>query len=80
MDSLGENGVILFQDECSVQHDPTFTRMWSLKGELPKISMPGGRKRQKIIGAVDSIMGRVHIGLSKHLKAGQFKQFLAYLI
>ena len=54
--------------------------MWSLKGEQPKISTPGGRKKQNIIGAVDPIIGRVHVGLSEHLKAEQFKQFLAYLI
>ena len=54
--------------------------MWSLKGEQPKVSTPGGRQQQPIIGAVDPLLGRIHMGLSEHLKAEQFKQFLVYLV
>ena len=80
MDSLGENDVILFQDECSVQFAPTLIRTWSLKGQQPKVLSPGGRKRQPIIGAVDPFNGLLHVGLSDSLKAEQFQHFLERLI
>jgi len=76
VDSLGENDVILFQDEASIQFSPTITRMWALKGQLPEVLTHGGRLRLHLIGAVDPLPGIVHTALSKTLKAKQFKQFL----
>lgn len=80
MDSLGENDVVLFQDEASIQFSPTITRMWSLKGQQPEILTYGGRKRQHLVGAVDPLIGKVHVALSDTLKAAQFQQFLDGLI
>lgn len=76
MDALAQDGVILFQDECSVRFFPTITRMWSLKGQQPRVSTHGGRRRQHLIGAVDPLEGRIHVALSKTLKAGEFQHFL----
>jgi len=76
VDSLDQDGVILFQDECSVRFFPTITRMWSLKGKQPKVRTHGGRKRQHLVGAVDPRSGRVHVALSETLKAEQFQHFL----
>ena len=76
MDSLGQSDVILFQDECSVRFFPTITRTWSLKGQQPRVSTYGGRKRQHLVGAVDPISGCVHIAFSESLKAEQFQHFL----
>jgi len=54
--------------------------MWALKGQQPEIPFPGGRLRQPLIGAIDPHEGRVHVGLSKSLKAEQFIHFLTYLL
>ena len=72
--------MILFQDEASVQHVPTLTRMWAKKGKQPKIPTPGGRKRQPLNGAVDPLGGRLHTALVNTLKADQYQHFLEWLI
>ncbi|MHA1437410.1 MAG: hypothetical protein ACTSPD_07505 [Promethearchaeota archaeon] len=43
MDSLGENDVILFQDEPNVQFSPTFTRIYALKGQQLEVLTYSGR-------------------------------------
>jgi len=78
--TLGKDGVVLFQDEASVQHSPTITRMWALKGQQPEINTYGGRSRQHLIGAVDPDSGKVHIAFSNTLKAEQFQHFLEGLL
>ncbi len=55
-------------------------RMWSLKGQQPKIYTYGGRKRQPLIGAVDPIGGNLHVALTDGLKAEQFQHFLEGLL
>jgi len=80
LDSLGENGVALFQDEASIQFSPTVTRMWSLRGQQPEVFTYGGRLRQQLIGAVDPLAGKVHVAFSDSLKASQFQQFLEGLL
>lgn len=72
--------MILFQDEASMQFVPTITRIWSLKGHQPEILTYGGRKRQHLIGAVDPLVGRVHVAYSDTLKAEQFQHFLEGLL
>lgn len=69
-----------FQDEASIQYAPTITRMWGKKGKQPKISTPGGRKRQPLSGAVDPIHGKVCIALAKSLKSEAFIEFLDGLL
>jgi transposase len=55
-------------------------RMWSLKGQQPKIYTHGGRKRQPLIGAVDPIGGNLHVALTDGLKTEQFQHFLEGLL
>ena len=78
--SFGPDDVLLFQDEMSVQFAATITRIWSLRGEQPKVFTHGGRKRQPLIGAVDPIEGRIHVALADGLKAVQFQHFLEGLL
>jgi transposase len=80
VDSLGEEGVVLFQDEASIQFSPTITRMWSLKGQQPEIFTHGGRLRQHLVGAVEPLAGRIHAAFSEALKAPQFQHFLEGLL
>jgi putative transposase len=54
--------------------------MWSLKGQQPEILTYGGRLRQHLIGAVEPLVGRVHVAFSDTLKAEQFRQFLEGLL
>ncbi|MHA1275501.1 MAG: transposase, partial [Promethearchaeota archaeon] len=77
---MGENEVVLFQDEASIQYAPTITRMWSLKGQQPVVYTPGGRKRQHLIGTVDPLDGRVIVAFSEGLKSVQFQQYLEGLL
>ncbi|MHA1326897.1 MAG: IS630 family transposase [Promethearchaeota archaeon] len=78
--SFGLDDVLLFQDEMSVQFAATITRMWSLRGEQPKVFTHSGRKCQPLIGAVDPIEGRIHVALADKLKAVQFQHFLEGLL
>ncbi|HME51501.1 MAG TPA: IS630 family transposase [Candidatus Lokiarchaeia archaeon] len=72
--------VLLFGDECGVQHVPTRKRMWALKGHPPTLLSPGGRKRQSIIGAVAPATGAVTSAFISTLNAMVFLAFLKCII
>ena len=54
--------------------------MWSLKGQQPEILTYGGRQRQHLVGAVEPLIGKIHVAFSETLKARQFQHFLEGLI
>jgi len=68
MESLGEDSVVIFQDEVIIHFSPSITRMRSLKGHQPEILTYDGRQRQHLIGAVELFVGKVHVSLSDTLK------------
>ncbi|MFW9872827.1 MAG: IS630 family transposase [Candidatus Thorarchaeota archaeon] len=55
-------------------------RMWSLKGQQPEVFTYGGRLRQQLIGAINSLAGKVHVAFSDTVKASQFQYFLEGLL
>jgi len=72
--------VLLFGDECGVQHAPTRTRTWALKGQAPVLLSPGGRKKQSIIGAVAPATGAVTAAFISSLTARVFLAFLKTIL
>ncbi|MFX1257734.1 MAG: hypothetical protein ACFFAN_07745 [Promethearchaeota archaeon] len=68
MHPLGENDVVIFQDETIVQFSPTITRMWALKGRQAEICTYGGRLRQNLVSAVEPRGGESACGVFRYVK------------
>jgi len=80
MAALGENDVLLFEDECGIKYAPTLTRCWALKGNQPQILTLGTHKCTTVLGAVDPLHGRVYSVLADRLTHVEFQVFLESLI
>jgi transposase len=78
--ALGDDEVMLFEDECKVKHAPTTTRRWWKKGVQPLIPSSGGKRGKCIAGVVNPLEGTVHTTSTKKHTAKTFKRFLVKLI
>ncbi len=74
------NHVVLFEDEMTIQMNPTLCRMWGRKGIQPETgAWVGGHQKTHVFGAINARNGRFHSMQGKKINAREFIRFLRRL-
>ncbi len=72
--------VVLFEDEMTIQMNPTLCRMWGRKGIQPEIgAWVGGHQKTHVFGAINTKTGSFHSIQGKKINAKEFIKFLKRL-
>jgi len=68
------------EDEVHFQRHSTVTRMWSLKGQQPRVISASTRQKVNYFGALNLKTGRLLTQKSPTFNADTFENFLHYLL
>ena len=76
--NLGDDTVILYEDEAIFTDEPTTTLKWSRKEKQPIVPTDsfGSRERIVMFGAVDPMKGKVHTKTFEVANSDSFEDFL----
>jgi len=77
---MGPNDVLLFCDECSLNHHPRLHSAWLPKGLRSIVKTYGTHAKEHVYGAVNVLTGKLLYRIAGKMRATEYRMFLEHIL